>query len=184
MRSGKRKHLYGRPRATVSIATPLQWEMTSLVQSLNLIRAQKSITSVGLNMFFFSSIGEARATFLDRWNRLQFCFSNFKVMLSFFKSLHLSPLNSSNSVTRVNDSTRVAIFSGSDSTQVTLRKMVNRLDSVPLKVRDSESLKKSHTIFRPATIDLSYSCVQWSRTLKTSPSGAVSAHSWMLWNAW
>jgi len=27
VRSGKKKHFYGRPRVTVSIATPLQWSM-------------------------------------------------------------------------------------------------------------------------------------------------------------
>jgi len=51
----KEKAFYGRLRATVSIATPLQWSMrwgiTSLVQSVNLIRAQKSITQIGLNIF-------------------------------------------------------------------------------------------------------------------------------------
>jgi len=36
---------------------------------------------------------------------------------------------SSDSVTRVNDSTRVTIFGYSDSTRVTLRKMVIRLES-------------------------------------------------------
>jgi len=42
--------------ATVSIATPPQWSMrwdiASLVQSVNLIRAMKSITSTSLNIFF------------------------------------------------------------------------------------------------------------------------------------
>jgi len=45
VRSGKRKHFYGRPRAIVSIATPLQWSMrwdiTALVRSVNLICAKK-----------------------------------------------------------------------------------------------------------------------------------------------
>jgi len=36
---------------------------------------------------------------------------------------------SSDSVTRVNDSTRVKIFGDSDLTRVTLRKMVTRLES-------------------------------------------------------
>jgi len=55
---------------TVSIAMPLQWSMrwdiTSLVQSVNLIRAQKSITTVGLYIFFFASTGEPRAKNLKR----------------------------------------------------------------------------------------------------------------------
>jgi len=66
---------------------------------------KKSITLIGLNIFFFASTTESRATFLklvlDRvskfgWmkNQLQFCFLQFKVVLSFFKSLNLSPLNS------------------------------------------------------------------------------------------
>jgi len=55
-------------RVTVSIATPLQWSMrwdiTSLVHNVNLIRAKKSITPTGLNIFFFASIGEPRTKFL------------------------------------------------------------------------------------------------------------------------
>jgi len=51
------KHFYGRPRATVNIATPLQqsmrWDIASLVQSINLICAKKSITLIGLNIFSF-----------------------------------------------------------------------------------------------------------------------------------
>jgi len=38
-------------------------------------------------------------------------------------------VETSDSVTRVNDSTRVKIFGDSDSTRVTLRKMVTRLQS-------------------------------------------------------
>jgi len=38
-------------------------------------------------------------------------------------------LTGSDSVTRVNDLTRVTIFGDSDSTRVTLRKMVTRLES-------------------------------------------------------
>jgi len=41
-----------------------RWDITSLVQSVNLIRAKKSITPIGLNIFFFASTGEPRATFL------------------------------------------------------------------------------------------------------------------------
>jgi len=45
VRSGKWKHFYGRPWATVNIATPLQqgmrWDITSLVQNVNLICAKK-----------------------------------------------------------------------------------------------------------------------------------------------
>ena len=66
MRNGKRKHFYGRPRATVNIATSLQWSMrwdiTSLVQSANLIHAKKSVTPISL--FFFASTGEPRAKIL------------------------------------------------------------------------------------------------------------------------
>jgi len=86
------------------IATPLQlsmwWDITSLVQSvgLNLICVKKSITLIGLTMFFFASTAESRATFqklvLDRvskfgWikNLLQLCFLKFKVVLSFFLNL-------------------------------------------------------------------------------------------------
>jgi len=43
---------------TLSIATPLQqsmrWDITSLVPSVNLIRAKKSITPIGRNIFFFA----------------------------------------------------------------------------------------------------------------------------------
>jgi len=52
VRNGKRKHFYGRPRA---IATPLykimRWDITALVQSVNLICANKSNTPIGLNIF-------------------------------------------------------------------------------------------------------------------------------------
>jgi len=68
VRSGKRKHCNGQARATVSIATPLQWSMrwdiTSLIQSVNLICAKKPITPIGLNIFFFASIREPSAKFL------------------------------------------------------------------------------------------------------------------------
>jgi len=51
----KEEHFNGLSRATVSIATPLQWSMrwdiTSLVQSVNLIRAIQCITPIGLNIF-------------------------------------------------------------------------------------------------------------------------------------
>ena len=39
-------------------------DVTSLVQSVNLIRAKTSITPIGLNIFFFASTGEPRAKFL------------------------------------------------------------------------------------------------------------------------
>jgi len=104
VRSGKKKHFYCRPRATVSIATPLEWimrwDITSLVQSVNLILTKKSVTPIGLNILFFALIGEPRAKFwtewasMYRWNKLQFCFSNFKAVFSFFKSPNLTPLNS------------------------------------------------------------------------------------------
>jgi len=86
----------------INIATPLQlsirWDITLLVQSANLFCAKKSITLIGLNMFFFASTPESRATFLklvfDRvskfgWmkNELQFCFLQLKVVLSFFLNL-------------------------------------------------------------------------------------------------
>jgi len=48
------------------------------------------------------------------------------LLISSAKSSTTSP---SGSVTRVNDSTRVTIFGDSDSTRVTLRKMVTRLES-------------------------------------------------------
>ena len=56
MRSGKRKHFYGRPRATVNIAMSLQqsmrWDITSLVQSVNLICAKKVYFSNRPKYFF------------------------------------------------------------------------------------------------------------------------------------
>jgi len=66
---------------------------------------QKPITPLDLNIFFFASAAESRANFLklvlDRaskfgWmkNLLQFCFLKFKVVLLFFESLNLTPLNS------------------------------------------------------------------------------------------
>ena len=52
----------------INIATPLQqsmrWDITSLVQRVNLIRAKKFITLIGVNIFFFASTAESRATFL------------------------------------------------------------------------------------------------------------------------
>ena len=39
----------------------MRWDITSLVQSVNLIRAEKSITRIGLNIYFFASTGEPRA---------------------------------------------------------------------------------------------------------------------------
>jgi len=56
---------------------------------------KKSIALIGLNIFFFASTAESRATFLKLvlhrvskfgWmkNELQFCFLKFKVVLSFF----------------------------------------------------------------------------------------------------
>ena len=51
----------------INIATPLQWSMrwdvTLLVQSVNLICAKKSIAVIGPNIFFFESTAESRATF-------------------------------------------------------------------------------------------------------------------------
>jgi len=51
----------------INIATPVQqsmrWDITSLVESVNLIGAKKSITLIGPNMFFFASTAESRATF-------------------------------------------------------------------------------------------------------------------------
>jgi len=40
------------------------WDTTSLVESVNLIVAKKSIALIGLNIFFFASTAESRATFL------------------------------------------------------------------------------------------------------------------------
>jgi len=58
MRGRKSKHFYVRSWVTLSIATPLQqsmrWDITSLVPSVNLIRAKKSITPIGRNIFFFA----------------------------------------------------------------------------------------------------------------------------------
>jgi len=52
----------------INVATSLQlsmrWDITSLVQSANPICAKKVITLIGLNMFFFASAAESRATFL------------------------------------------------------------------------------------------------------------------------
>jgi len=42
----------------------MQWDITSLVQSVNLIRVKKSETPIGLNIVFFASTGEPRAKFL------------------------------------------------------------------------------------------------------------------------
>jgi len=81
----------------------MRWDITLLVQSVNLICAKKSIALIGLNIYFFASTAESRATFkklgFDRvskfgWMKNKFCVLKFKVVLSFFKSLNLSPLNS------------------------------------------------------------------------------------------
>ena len=62
-------------------------------------------------------------------------------------SLH----HTSDSVTRVNDSTRVTIFGDSDSTRVTLRKMVTRLKSSHVFHRmtrlESQSITRVRAIF-------------------------------------
>jgi len=42
----------------------MRWDITLLVQSVNLICAKKSIALIGLNIFFFVSTAESRATFL------------------------------------------------------------------------------------------------------------------------
>ena len=64
---------------------------------------KKSIrpTVIDLNIFFFASTAELRVTFsklvLDRVSKfgwMKNCFLKFKVVLSFFKSFNLSPLNS------------------------------------------------------------------------------------------
>jgi len=51
----------------INIGTPLQlsmrWDITSLVQSVNLICAKKSITLIGLIMFFLPLTAESRAAF-------------------------------------------------------------------------------------------------------------------------
>jgi len=54
----------------INIAKPLQlsmrWDISSLVQSVNLICAfvtKKFVTLIGLNMFFFASTAESQATF-------------------------------------------------------------------------------------------------------------------------
>jgi len=83
----------------------MRWDITSLVQSSsNLICAKKSIALIGLNIFLCINSRITSNIFklvLDRvnkfgWmkNELQFYFFKFKVVLSFFKSLNLSPLNS------------------------------------------------------------------------------------------
>ena len=84
----------------INIAAQLQqsmrWDITSLVQSVNLTCAKKVYCSNRPKYFFFSSRAESRATFLklvfDRvskfgWmkNQLQFCVLKFKVVLSFFQ---------------------------------------------------------------------------------------------------
>ena len=57
----------------------------------------------------------------------------------------------SDSVTRVNDSTRVTIFGDSDSTLVTFRKMVTRLDS-------------SHVFHRMTRLELQSMTREWSQS--------------------
>jgi len=53
--------------SNINIATPLQkrrrWDITLLVQSVNLICAKMSIALIGLYIFFFASQPESRATF-------------------------------------------------------------------------------------------------------------------------
>jgi len=86
----------------MNISTPLQqsmrWDITSLVQNVNLICAKKVYYSNKPKYFFFASTAQSRATFLklviDRvskfgWmkNWLQFCVLKFKVVLSFFINL-------------------------------------------------------------------------------------------------
>jgi len=36
----------------------MRWDITSLVQSVNLIRAKKSVSPLSLNIFFFTGTGE------------------------------------------------------------------------------------------------------------------------------
>jgi len=54
---------------------PWLWGITSLVQSVNLIRAKKSITPVGRNTIFLASTGEQRAKF---WKLVLDWVSKFK----------------------------------------------------------------------------------------------------------
>jgi len=42
----------------------MRWDITLLVQSVNLICVKKSVALIGLNIFFFASTAESRATFL------------------------------------------------------------------------------------------------------------------------
>ena len=83
----------------------MQGDITLLVQSVNLICAKKVYCSNRPKYFFFASTAESQATFLklvfDRvskfgWMKYQFefCVLKFKVVLSFFKSLNLSPHDS------------------------------------------------------------------------------------------
>ena len=73
-----------------------------------------------------------------------------------------APFASSDSVIRVNDSTRVTIFDDSDSTRVTLRRMVTRLESSRVFHRmtrlDSQSMTRVRVIF---TKSMS-SCSWWT----------------------
>jgi len=94
-------------RATVNIVTLLQqgmrWDVTSLVQSVNLICDKKVYYSNRPKYFVPKAESREKSLklVLDRWskfgwmkNQLQFCFLKFKVVLLFVKSLNLSPLNS------------------------------------------------------------------------------------------
>ena len=62
----------------INIATPLEqsmrWDIITLVESVNLISAKKSITLIGLNIFFFASTAGPRAKFklvLDRVSKFE-----------------------------------------------------------------------------------------------------------------
>jgi len=68
----------------------MRWDITSLVQSVNLICATKSITVIGLNIFFFASAAESRATFLklvlDRVSKFEWMKQLVTILLFEFQS--------------------------------------------------------------------------------------------------
>jgi len=81
----------------------MRWDVTSLVQSVNLICDKKVYYSNRPKYFVPKAESREKSLklVLDRWskfgwmkNQLKFCFLKFKVVLLFVKSLNLSPLNS------------------------------------------------------------------------------------------
>jgi len=81
----------------------------------------------------------------------------------------------SDSVTRVNDSNRVTIFGDSDSTRVTLKKMVTRLES---RFSQNESTRVNYPLYTAQLLDSRWigNPINHSSTTVNISQSCLSAH--------